>query len=378
MSVFLMFLLRIRSLNSLEQEGRHKKVWRRWVGGDVPSADTLGYVFSRFNCTTLRKALRSINRKLGINKALYLGKVSGMTVVSVDGHEIFSSFSRCCPQCSTRRVKTRDGEKILYYHSIVMCQVVGAPINPILDLEPVRRGEGEFVAAMRLLKRLVKEYPRYFQIVTMDGLYAKASVVKLILRNRKHVVIVLKDKTRDLFEDAQSLFYTMEPERFSSCGRRYQFWDLEHFHTWPQTGVTVRVVRSLEEETVRKRVAGRREEQTETHDWWWVTTLPKEKVRTRTITEIGHWRWEIENKGFNELVNHWGMDHCFKHHPVAIEAFLLTLACAYNLFHAFVSRNINPQKWGHLSLLQITALLYQSLYSAHSSSPPLSWPWEPG
>ena len=378
MSVFLMFLLRMRSLHSFEQEGRNKTVWSRWVGGDVPSADTIGYVFSRFDCTLLRETLRSINRKVGLNKALYLGKVNGMIVVSIDGHEVFSSFSRCCPECSTRRVKTRDGEKILYYHSIVMCQVVGTPFNPILDLELVRSGEGELVAAMRLLERLVKDYPRYFQIVTMDGLYLSAPVVKLLLRNGKHVVIVLKDKTRDVFEDAQSLFYTMESERLSSCGKSYQFWDLEHFHTWPQTGVTVRVVRSLEEETVRKRIAGKWEEKTETHDWWWVTTLPKEQVRTRAVTEIGHWRWEIENKGFNELVNHWGMDHCFKHHPVAIEAFLLTLACAYNLFHAFVSRNLNQQKWERFSHLYITRLLYQSLYSTNSSSSPLSWPWEPG
>jgi len=377
MSVFLMFLLRLRSLNSLEEEAREESSWGRWVGAKVPSADTIGYTFSRFDCDSLRSGLRFINRKLGRNKALYLGKVRGMTAVSLDGHELFASYSRCCPACSSRRIKTRDGEKIQYYHSAVMCQVVGNEPDPILDIEPVGPGEGELEAAMRLLKRLLKNYSRYFQILTMDGLYASSSLVKLLLSHGKHVVIVLKDERRDLFEDAQSLFEVMEPERFSRCEKSYRVWDLEEFQTWPQTGVTVRVVRSLEEAKVRKQVAGMWKEKTETQDWWWVTTLPEEKVSTREIVEIGHWRWEIENKGFNELVNCWGMDHCFKHEPVAIEAFLLTLACAYNLFHAFVSRNLNPQKRGNISLSQIARMLYRSLYT-DTSTPTLSWAWKPG
>lgn len=56
----------------------------------------------------------------------------------------------------------------------------------------------------------------------------------------------------------------------------------------------------------------------------------------------GHARWDIENQGFNELVHGWYADHVYKHEPNAIEAFLLTAFLAYDLFHAFLTRNLKP------------------------------------
>ena len=53
-------------------------------------------------------------------------------------------------------------------------------------------------------------------------------------------------------------------------------------------------------------------------------------------------RWDIENQGFNELVNGWYADHVYRHEPHAIEAFLLTIFLAYNLFHGWLTRNLKP------------------------------------
>jgi hypothetical protein len=361
MNVFLMFLLRLRSLNNLEQVSRDEQAWRVWAGGEPPSPEAIGYSFTRFDCDRLRQGLRRVAKKLGRNKALSLGKVKGMTVVALDGHETFSSYHRCCPECSAREIKTTEGEKTQYYHRVEMALVVGPPAGrPILDLEPIRKDEGELTAGMRLLERLLGNYPRYFDVVTLDGLYASGSLVKLLRAHGKHVVIVLKNEERDLFEDAKSLFARTPPRHVTRGNTQYQLWDLEEFSTWPQTGTTVRVVRSLEEKIVTERIAGKKVQRIETHDWWWVTTLPKE-VTTMEVVEIGHWRWEIENQGFNELVNHWYMDHCYKHDPVAIEAFLLTLAIAYTLFHAFVSRNLKTSPRRKRSLSHIAELLSQSL-----------------
>lgn len=100
MNVFLMYLLRLRSLNNLEQVSRDKEAWRAWAGGEPPSPEAIGYSFTRFDCEGLRRGLRRVAKKLGRNKVLSLGKVKGMTVVSLDGHETFSSYRRCCPECS--------------------------------------------------------------------------------------------------------------------------------------------------------------------------------------------------------------------------------------------------------------------------------------
>jgi hypothetical protein len=81
----------------------------------------------------------------------------------------------------------------------------------------------------------------------------------------------------------------------------------------------------------------------ETSDWIWVTTLPPQQAPTDRVVAWGHQRWDIENFGFNELVNGWEADHIYKHESHAIEAFLLLAFLAYNIFHAFLYLNLKPQ-----------------------------------
>ena len=83
-----------------------------------------------------------------------------------------------------------------------------------------------------------------------------------------------------------------------------------------------------------------------TTEWVWATTLPVRQAATEQAVGFGHRRWDIENYGFNELANEWYSDHVYKHHPKAIEAFLLVAFLAYNLFHAFWLLNLKPAARG--------------------------------
>ena len=55
--------------------------------------------------------------------------------------------------------------------------------------------------------------------------------------------------------------------------------------------------------------------------WIWVTTLPAAVVPAASLVHWGHARWDIENQGFNELVNGWYADHVYKHESHALEGF---------------------------------------------------------
>lgn len=100
------------------------------------------------------------------------------------------------------------------------------------------------------------------------------------------------------------------------------------------------MVRSQETYAVRRQEGGAIE--TQRSDWIWVVTLPATVVPTASVVYWGHARWDIENHGFNELVNGWYADHVYKHEPLTIEAFLLSLFLAYNLFHGWLARNLKP------------------------------------
>ena len=111
-SAFLMFVLRLGSLNALEQYSWHSsKRMREWTGG-AHSADTIGYSASRFDLDTLREMLHQIYLKLRRNNALKSLLIGGFKVLAIDGHELFCSYNRCCPTCCHLAIKTRYGERI--------------------------------------------------------------------------------------------------------------------------------------------------------------------------------------------------------------------------------------------------------------------------
>ena len=116
-------------------------------------------------------------------------------------------------------------------------------------------------------------------------------------------------------------------------------WDIEGFTSWPGLDVPARVVRSVETSSVRLQFDG--SEETITSDWIWAMTIPRTELGTEGVLSFGHGRWSIENEGgFNELVNVWHADHVYKHAPNAILAFWLMALLVFNLFHAFLNRNI--------------------------------------
>jgi hypothetical protein len=82
-----------------------------------------------------------------------------------------------------------------------------------------------------------------------------------------------------------------------------------------------------------------------------------------------HQRWDIENFGFNELVNGWEADHIYKHDAEAIEAFLLMAFLAYNIFHAFIGLNLKPQLRDSKPEKYWACLIAAELYSGAGTTP---------
>lgn len=335
-----MALSRMGSLNALEQT-KGNSFWRRWLGREkLPSADTDGRVFAQVDCDAIRKALHHVYSRLKRNKALKPAFGSLFALI-VDGHESNASYLRSCKECLTRVVHTTKGDKIQYYHRNVTAVLLCKDFLVLLDLEPQRPDEDEVAAAMRLTERVLTNYPRAFDLIIADGLYTRANFFKLGEDHGKEVLTVLKDERRDLLQDAHGLFKSEKPTVIQQGSTQRQCWDIEHFNSWRQLDREVRVVRSLETTTIRRQLS--KKEEQETSDWMWVTTLSQQKVCTEDVVNLGHSRWDIENKELNKLVNDWEADHVYKHNPVAIEAFWLIIMLAYNLFHAFINLNLKPE-----------------------------------
>jgi hypothetical protein len=309
-SVTALFWARIGSLNALELAA-HSSFFRRWLGQPVCSADSVG------------------------------------RVAALDGHESHASYRRHCPGCLERTIRTGQTERTQYYHrQATLMLLPGArpgcdPVRLLLDHEPQRADEDEVATALRLLERVLGSYPRGFDLVLADALYSTAPLFNFLLARGKHVLTVLKDDRRNLYQDATALCAAFPAKAGSFRSRKCLWWDFPGLLSWPQVNAPVRVIRSQETRTVRRQLDGK--DETLTSDWIWVTTLPEQSVSTGRAVALGHQRWDIENHGFNELVNGWHADHIYKHDPDAIECFLLMAFLACNIFQAFFALNLKPQ-----------------------------------
>ena len=338
-----LFWARLRSLNALEMSGA-SRFWQRWLGHPMPSAETMGDVHSKMDADTVRKAIHQVYGCLKRNKAL--PDDHGISLAIVDGHESHASYRRHCAGCLQRIIHSEQGDRIQYYHrQVTLLLVTGAPpgrqpLRLPLDHEPQLPHEDEVATAMRLLERVLVLYPRAFDLVLADALYAKTSFFNYLLDHRKHALVVLKDERRNLYQDALGLLDLVRPVQGTFRSRDCLWWDLCDLGSWPEVKVPVRVIRSLETYSVRRQLDNK--DEIRISDWMWVTTLPSAQLPLQRAVAFGHQRWDIENHGFNELVEGWNADHVLKHDAAAIECFLLMTFLAFTLFHAFLYLNVKP------------------------------------
>ena len=351
-----MIAAQMGSLNALAQE-RGNPFWRRWLQGDLASADTTGRVYAGLEVDGLRLALHRIYTRLKRNKAVK-GR-QGLSVLIIDGHESSSSYLRRCRGCLSRQIESQESERIQYYHREVVAMLSLERFPLLLDIELQRAGEDEVSAALRLLERVLRRYPRAFQVVVGDALYLRANVFEFLLAHGKHAIAVLKDETRDLWQDVNGLWALETPIR-EVCGQtERRLWDISGLRSWESLKSPVRVVRSLETKTCRRQRTGQKDKQTS--DWMWATTLSADQVPAPAVARLGHDRWLIENRAFNEIVTYWHGDHVYRHHPTAILAFWLTLFMVLNLFRAFVSLNIKPARRTRHTELYFARMLFAAL-----------------
>jgi hypothetical protein len=356
-----MFVLRFSSFNALEQELRVAKRWEAWVGSRKPSADTVGRVLTKMSPDELRRFLAAIARLAWRRKAIHTRPGESYRVLAVDGHEIGASRARCCTECMTREVKVGNEVVVEYYHRVVVAQWVGVTPPPILDLERVNPKEGEVAAARRLLQRVLFRHSRLIDVVCADALYLEAPFLKMVLAAGKHFEIVMKQERRDLYQDAERLRSLIEAQVSLEGARTTRLWDMPNLSSFTTLDRPVRVVWAEEETRRSKIVGGKAKDVLEKKTWIWVTDLPAAIVPPAKIQRWGHDRWDLENRGFNELATLWHMDHYFIHHATAIEVLLLTLAIAFVTTYLFHARNLKPAARRHLTRLALVARLADDL-----------------
>jgi hypothetical protein len=364
LSLVLAEVVHIPSFLQLQEETKVPQ-WQQWVGYQHPiSHDTFGYASERLDPEQLRRAAFWINRKLKRGKAFEANKTNGLLVVSLDANEEFCSDSRCCEACLTRQATCKDADghefkKTQYYHKQVYAQ-----LSVILDVEPMRQGQEECAAALRLLRRMRQKYgPRFFDVVVVDSWYANGPFLKTVAEELGWPIIaVLKQERYEAHQEALALTQGQKPTQVvERDGRQVEIWDVPSVRFTDTYPGPVRVVRVRERWTQRKRVGRQWKTEPKEQNWIWVVAGDLDGYDGAAIRDMGHLRWKIENNAFGELTQHWHLTHCAHHHPVAVVALLWIKIIAFTLFHAFAILHGKLFRLGKATLQELRKQIYRSL-----------------
>ncbi|MGA2876742.1 MAG: transposase [Nitrososphaerales archaeon] len=361
-SVLAMHLARLGSLNSLEQL-KDSFALRKLVGADLPSADSLGRVVGLMDADSIRAVIHSVYMQLKRNKALQ-PPAHGLMVLAIDGHETYATYRRCCPECLERKVGAGEEKRIQYYHRNVTAQLIADGFHFMLDAESQLPSEGEVTTGMRLLERVLISYPRAFDVVVADALYAKSNFIKIATEKKKDVIVVLKENCPELLADATRCFDAQPPSSSWETGKKkIECWDESGFASGPQIGQPLRIVKAHETKAPVRRQLDKAVE-IETTTWMWMTTLSPHRAKASAVVPMGHSRWCVENEGFNELVNRQHADHVYKHDPTAILNFWLINLLSFNLFLAFFKLNLKPEIRHGKTMQHFARTISAELYSS--------------
>ena len=166
-SSLVMFASRLGSLNALEQV-EESAFLKEWIGGPLPSADSIGRISDAIDPATVRRGNHDLYARLKRLKAIP-ALWHGLVPLVLDGHESHATYRQHCEGCLQRRIRTASGEKVQYYHKAVSAMLLARDFELFVDTEPQKPGEDEIATALRLLERVLEQYPRAFDVVLADA-----------------------------------------------------------------------------------------------------------------------------------------------------------------------------------------------------------------
>ena len=142
--------------------------------------------------------------------------------------------------------------------------------------------------------------------------------------------------------------------RFEHREDRIEVWDADDFDPWETLAwPTVRVLRYRQHKPDGTIIQAD-----------WLTDFSIARMGTRSFFKLAKSRWEIENQGFNEGKNLYGMEHIQHHHPNSLLVNWLFLLLALIIERLYRNRYLHRGTHPVLTAMQLKDTLWLNLRPA--------------
>jgi hypothetical protein len=309
--------------------------------------DALSYFTERLDPEPTRLALAATLHRAKRNKAFDGSRFLGL---AIDGTGAGRSGQRRCKLC--RPFRDKNKEVAGYHHQLTMISVVGTGLSLPCDIEPYGPGDSEYAAAQRLLRRALSNLgPRFADYVVVDSGFATAPFLHTADELRLPVIARLKDNLPELFTAARRRFARQAPHLTFRHGQdRVEIWDADDFDPWE----------TLKWETVRVLFYRQHKPNGKIVEAYWLTSFRFRQVGSRSLFALAKSRWEIENQGFNDAKNRYGMEHICHHHANSLLLGWLLIALALMIERLYRLRFLHRGEHRRLSAIALVRLLWCS------------------
>jgi hypothetical protein len=347
-------ILRVNSANRLEWLARSAD--RKELS--LPSGfgdDALAYFTERVDPEIIRRRAAATLKLTKSNKVFEGTAFIGL---AIDGTGAGRTTKEACPLCHP--VKDAKGNVTAHIHNLVMISVVGAGITLPFDVEPYKPGDSEYTAGKRLLKRATGHLgPRFADYMVVDGKFATAPFLHTADAVSIPIIARLKDNLPELAAALEARFGQQAPKESFQYGEDWvDVWDADDFDPWATLDwPTVRVLRYRQHKKDGTIIQAD-----------WLTNFSIARLGTRSFFKLAKSRWEIENQGFNDGKNLYGLEHIQHHHPNSMLVNWLFLLLALIIERLYRIRYLHRGTHPALTSIQLKDTLWLNLRPAHANT----------
>lgn len=343
-------LLRLNSANRLEWLANSAD--RRELGlatgfGD----DAVAYFTERVDPEVIRHRLAATLKLAKTNKVFDETAFIGLAIDSTGAGR---TTKTACPLCHP--IKDPQGNVTCQLHHFAMVTVVGSGITLPFDAEPYQSGDSEYAAGKRVLKRAVSHLgPRFADYIVADGKFATAPFLHTADAVGLPIQARLKDNLPELSAAADARFSQSPPTMKFQHGQDWvEAWDADDFDPWEALNwPTVRVMRYRQHKKNGAIIQAD-----------WLTDFPIAKLGTCSFFKLTKSRWEIENQGFNDGKNLYGLEHIQHHHPNSMLVNWLFMLLALVIERTYRIRYLHRGSHPRITAMQLKDTLWLNLRPA--------------